>query len=124
MPKPLAIVTGLFLAGLAALPLQAAELVMVQRPGCHWCQQWNEEIGISYHKTEEARRAPLRRVEISALPDDIDFASKPVFTPTFVLVEDGQELGRIEGYPGAHFFWPMLDQLLDAHPEATRPGGS
>lgn len=124
MPPRFAFVTGLFLAVLAALPLGAAELVMVERPGCHWCQQWHEEIGVSFHKTDESRRAPLRRVQISALPDNVEFSSKPVFTPTFVLVEDGRELGRIEGYPGEHFFWPMLDQLLDAHPDATTPGGS
>jgi hypothetical protein len=35
-----------------------------------------------------------------------------VFTPTFVLVEDGTEAGRIEGYPGEDFFWPLLAKLI------------
>ncbi|KZY37995.1 hypothetical protein A3731_14440 [Roseovarius sp. HI0049] len=124
MPFRLVFVTALLLAAAAALPLRAAELVMVEQPGCHWCQLWHEEIGVSYAKTEEASRAPLRRVRIGDLPPDIDFATTPVFTPTFVLVHDGAELGRIEGYPGAHFFWPMLTQLLDAHPGATGQDGS
>ena len=34
------------------------------------------------------------------------------YTPTFVLVEDGQEKARIEGYPGEFFFWPRLENLL------------
>ena len=106
----------------AALPTQAAELLMVEQPGCHWCQMWNKEVGVAYPAAEESRRARLRRVQISALPEDVAFASPPVFTPTFVLVDEGRELGRIEGYPGAHFFWPMLTQLLDAHPDATVPG--
>lgn len=100
-------------------PLMAAELVMVERHGCHWCERWNAEIGPAYPKTEEGARAPLRRVEIHELPDDIAFASRPVFTPTFVLVEGGQELGRIEGYAGDEFFWFLLTQLLDAHPDST-----
>lgn len=127
MPFRPVLVTAFLLAAITALPMravEAAELVMVERPGCHWCQLWHEEIGTSYDKTEEARRAPLRRVQIGDLPPDIDFATTPVYTPTFVLVDEGTELGRIEGYPGEHFFWPMLTQLLDAHPEATGRGDS
>lgn len=101
-------------------PLSAAELVMVERHGCHWCEQWTAEIGPAYPKTDEGARAPLRRVQINALPEDVVFRSRPVFTPTFVLVENGQELGRIEGYAGDEFFWFLLTQLLDAHPDATK----
>lgn len=101
-------------------PLKAAELVLVERHGCHWCERWIAEIGPAYPKTPEGARAPLRRVQITALPDDISFDSRPVFTPTFVLVEQGKELGRIEGYAGDEFFWFLLKQLLDAHPDATK----
>ena len=37
------------------------------------------------------------------------------FTPTFVLVDDGREIGRIEGYPGEDFFWGLLERLLLQH---------
>ncbi len=100
---------------LAVMPLQApaAELVMVEQTGCHWCAKWNAEISNIYPKTDEGKRAPLRRVDLRDLPDDVTFTSRPVFTPTFVLVEDGQELGRIEGYGGDEFFWFLLGRLLD-----------
>ncbi|TMM52840.1 hypothetical protein [Sulfitobacter sabulilitoris] len=100
---------------------RAAELVMVEQHGCHWCQQWDAEISHIYPKTQESRRAPLRRVQLHDLPADIAFSSPPVFTPTFVLVDAGRELGRMEGYAGADFFWPMLLRLLDTHPDATVP---
>lgn len=99
----------------------AAELIMVERDGCHWCARWNEEIAHIYPKTNEGLRAPLRRVNIDALPMDIVFATPPVFTPTFVLVDAGRELGRLEGYAGSEFFWFHLSGLLDAHPDVTRP---
>ncbi|MFU8776175.1 MAG: hypothetical protein ACNA7M_00710 [Roseovarius sp.] len=101
-------------------PLLAAELVMVERHGCHWCERWNADIAPAYPKTAEGARAPLRRVQIHELPEDIAFRNRPIFTPTFVLVEDGQELGRIEGYGGDEFFWFLLSRLLDAHPDATQ----
>jgi len=30
-------------------------------------------------------------------------------------VENGQEIGRLEGYPGEDFFWPVIAQLLSKH---------
>ena len=108
-------------ATFVATAAAAAELVMVEEAGCHWCARWNEEIGVVYHKTEEGRRAPLRRVDIHALPADLRFESRPQYTPTFVLVEDGAEIGRIEGHPGEDFFWPLLNRLLEKLPE---DGGS
>jgi hypothetical protein len=38
------------------------------------------------------------------------------FTPTFVLVDEGREIGRIEGYPGEDFFWGLLERLLQTPP--------
>ncbi len=105
---------------LISLPAVAAELVMVEQHGCHWCEKWNAEISQIYPKTDEGKRAPLRRVDLRALPDDIAFTSRPVFTPTFVLVDNGKELGRIEGYAGDEFFWFLLKKLLDAHPPETK----
>jgi hypothetical protein len=42
------------------------------------------------------------------------------FSPTFVLVEQGREIGRITGYPGADFFWGMLAELIQ---KLDRSGG-
>lgn len=103
----------------AAAQSPAAELVMVEQAGCHWCERWNAEIAPAYPNTAEGARAPLRRVDLRDLPEDISFASTPVFTPTFVLVDAGQELARLEGYAGDEFFWFLLGQMLDAHPAAT-----
>ena len=113
-------IAGLFTALLAATfalatPARALELVMVEQEGCVYCEQWNEEIGPIYPKTAEGRFAPLRRVDLYEMDaSHITFARDVNFTPTFVLVEDGKELTRLEGYPGDDFFWPMLDRMLTA----------
>lgn len=118
--RTVVIVLGL-LAALAA-PLRAGELVMFDEPGCIWCARWTEEIGPIYSKTAEGKLAPLRRMDIRApRPDDLK-AIKPVrFTPTFVLVHDGQEIGRIEGYPGEDFFWGLLGKMLRDLPQDDLP---
>ena len=97
------------------LPLaaQALELVMYDRAGCVWCDRWERDIGRIYGKTEEASRAPLRRVDIrSQHRSGISLQEPVVYTPTFVVSADGVELGRITGYQGEDMFWGVLDDLL------------
>ncbi|MCV2868756.1 thioredoxin family protein [Defluviimonas sp. WL0002] len=100
---------------LSALPTGATEfaLLMFEQPGCMYCARWNEEIAPEYPLTAEGRAAPLQRLDLRGpLPQGIQIVSHPIFTPTFVLVADGVEAGRIEGYPGEDFFWPMLGAML------------
>lgn len=94
-------------------PARAAELVMFERAGCVWCERFNAEIGRIYDKTDEGAKAKLRRVDLGqAMPADLSQIKAAPFTPTFVLIEDGKEIGRIEGYPGENFFFGYLDNLL------------
>ncbi len=97
----------------AARTVHAAELVMFESPFCEWCEAWDQDVGVVYHKTEEGRLAPLRRVERYApLPADLEAVGAVVYTPTFVLVDGGREIGRITGYPGEDHFWGLLGVLL------------
>ena len=93
--------------------LRAAELLMFEQAGCYWCKVWDEEVGVAYPKTSEGQLAPLRRLDIHArLPDELAGLAPGRFTPTFVVWHEGREIGRIQGYPGGHFFWPMLQDIL------------
>ena len=93
--------------------VHAAELVMYEQAACPWCERFDEEIGAIYDKTDEGRRAPLRRVDIHAKPPaDLSHIKSGRFTPTFVLIDEGREIGRIRGYPGDEFFWGLIGDLL------------
>jgi thioredoxin-related protein len=88
-------------------------LLMFEQPGCQYCAQWNADVAPEYPLTDEGRAAPLERVQLrDPLAEGITLRSPPVFTPTFVLLRDGTEVGRIEGYPGEDFFWGLLGQLI------------
>lgn len=112
--RSLSILFSALAAGmLAASSVRAAELLMLEQPGCVWCAKFNEEIAPAYPKTAEGSRAPLRRVDITEdWPDDLAGIARERFTPTFVLIDEGEEVGRIRGYPGDEFFWYLLDQLI------------
>ena len=92
---------------------RAAELVMFEQAGCAWCEAFDREIAPIYGKTEEGRRAPLRRVDIAQnLPPVLAYLEVERLTPLFVLVDRGHEIGRIRGYPGEDHFWGLLGVLM------------
>ena len=89
-------------------------LLMLDSVGCAYCEMWTREVGDAYHKTSEGRQAPLLRQSIrDDLPEGIVLDGAAVFTPTFILLVDGQEINRITGYPGEDFFWWMLEVMLE-----------
>jgi hypothetical protein len=99
----------------------AAELIMLEEDGCPWCEQWREDIGGIYPVTDEGKIAPLRVVNIhDPLPKDLSFLVKGGYTPTFVLVDKGKEIGRIRGYPGESFFWGLLSVIIEKLPKADK----
>ncbi len=110
----ISLVTAALLATGIALPAAAElRLVMFEEKGCTYCEMWDRQIAPIYPKTPEGRAAPLQRVDVNAtVPADLRLESRPRFTPTFVLVRDGVELGRVEGYPGEAFFWGLLGMML------------
>ena len=94
---------------------------MFEQQACEWCEIWHAEIGPIYPRTPEGKRAPLRQVDIfDPLPDDLNHIAPGRFTPTFVLIEDGREIGRIRGYPGEDFFWGLLGAMIE---QLDRPDG-
>ncbi len=115
----------LLLSIAASFPAVAAEFVMFERAGCPYCARWNREIAPIYPKTAEGKRAPLRRVDIDA-PRPADLAGIPniVYTPTFVLIEDGKEIGRIVGYGGDEIFWSLLAEIFAKFDRMKQPSAA
>ncbi len=102
------------------LPASALELVMFERSGCVWCLRWDKEVSAGYLASPEGQRAPLRRVSLDrgnagARPGDMALTPPVFYTPTFVLIDNGRELGRITGYTDNATFWGLLERILPDH---------
>ena len=96
-----------------AAPVQ---LLMVRRDGCHFCTQFEQQIAPGYPHSAEGRLAPLLRVNADGpWPDGLALARTPYLTPTFILIQNGSETGRLEGYAGSEFFYPLLNKMLASH---------
>ena len=86
---------------------------MYRQPGCPYCLTWDRVVGPAYPRSDLGKQAPVRMVDLKQ-PDQprVELAGRVVYTPTFVLIDGGREVGRIEGYPGEDFFWARLEKLV------------
>jgi len=106
----LALVGGGALSG--AAELSGNQLIMVTASNCPWCEAFEDEVGTGYPKTAEAKILPLRRHDIyDSTPPDMAGLVPATMTPTFIIIRDGAEVGRIIGYPGAELFWWRLSEF-------------
>jgi thioredoxin-related protein len=87
-------------------------LVMVDRADCHYCRKWDREVMAGYIASEEGRRAPL----VKRQQGHRDLAAAGFggigFTPTFILLDRGVEVGRIIGYGGPDHFWGEMSRVM------------
>ena len=116
--RALKILTFLLSTVLATTVFAETRLMMVEEEGCPWCERWHSEVGDVYERTEEGKAAPIWFVDINdPFPEGLTVTTQPHFTPTFILLVDGIEVDRIEGYPGEGFFWGLLGMMLANLPQ-------
>lgn len=116
--RRIAFVATMLLSALCTRPVAAAELVVFVLDACAPCALFERQIGRIYARTEEGRRAPLRRVDFEAQTSaDLAFLAPAEVAPTFVLVDNGAEIGRFSGYASDELFWLSLNALLNRLPD-------
>ena len=99
-------------ASVSATPASALELVFFWRPGCVYCLRFEKDVAPIYEKSEEGRRAPLRAFDLSKGAPPYALTTPVRYTPTFVLVDKGAEIGRITGFINDDMFWGVLGKML------------
>ncbi len=111
----LMVVTFLFVGGSSAkAQSERDQLLMITSSSCPWCEAFEEEVGSIYGQTEEAAFLPLRRHDFfDLMPNDLEQITPATMTPTFIILSDGIEIGRIVGYPGAELFWWRLSEFIE-----------
>ena len=102
----------LFLMGTTASG-HALELIYVASKSCTYCAKFNREVAAEYSATGEGRVAPMRRVSaFKKWPEDLAGIKQTPFTPAFIVVSNGREVGRFYGYVGRNEFYSRLDSLI------------
>lgn len=91
----------------------AAELFVIEHSRCPACIRFHATVGGEYASTPQSRLAPLRRVMLDQ--GDRPAALKGTMirgTPTFILMDGDQLIGRFDGFRDPEDFWSRLDALL------------
>lgn len=116
----LAALAGRSLAAAAPTPAGAAtdasriEIVVLEAPGCIYCDIFRSDVKPAYEASPTARTAPLRFIDLNdEAADKLDLTGGPVdIVPTFVVMKDHKEVARIPGYVGRENFFRTLNTLL------------
>lgn len=74
-------------------------------------------MGPVYPLTPQGQQAPLRMIDLDARKNASvaePALERPVrYSPTFVLLRDGREVGRITGYMDDAMFWGVFSKMLE-----------
>ncbi|MDX2258463.1 MAG: hypothetical protein NW205_06045 [Hyphomicrobiaceae bacterium] len=100
---------------LAASPRQAPtrELVVLEMPGCIYCGIFRRDVLPAYKASLRAGELPIRFIDINdRAAGDIGLAAPVDIIPTFVILENNEELGRIPGYVGPETFFHAVNHIL------------
>ena len=89
-------------------------MIMITDKNCIFCIVWEKEIGKIYPKTDIGKKYPIERLEIKDIrPNNRFNIEKSSVTPTFIVIKDDKEKGRIYGYSNPEMFWWRIDEILE-----------
>ena len=114
--RSLLLSVSIFIASLSFATEENAhkELIFITSEYCPFCKAWEQDIGSLYHRTTYAKQAPLRRIDITEVEFELsEIMEEVVGTPTFLIFQNGHEIGRIEGYQSAEIFFWALSEYID-----------
>ena len=93
------------------------ELIVLEAPGCIYCTIFRRDVLPSYQASERARSVPVRFFDVndSAL-EQLGLDGPINIVPTFVVLKNNKEIGRIPGYVGPENFYHTINYLLSTVP--------
>lgn len=98
---------------LASDPAQrsAVQLLVVEAKGCAYCDVFREVVAPRYLASPRSARVPLRYVDVNDI-DALGLEAPVTVVPTFLVLREKREIGRLAGYFGTENFFRVLDRLL------------
>jgi thioredoxin-related protein len=93
------------------------QLVVMEAEGCIYCTVFRRDVLPSYEESERGKDMPVRFIDVNDVAKAGIELSQPIdILPTFVVVKDNHEVGRIPGYVGPEDFFHSINYLLSSSP--------
>jgi hypothetical protein len=85
------------------------EVIVFEIGGCKYCVAFRDNLGARYLSSTTNKAAPLRYVDIGQLdPTNFQLRADITTVPTIVVLQDGREVDRVEGYPLRDVLFEMV----------------
>lgn len=85
------------------------EVIVFEIGGCQYCTAFRDNLGARYLASTTNAAAPMRYVDVGRLdPRSFQLRSDITTVPTIVLMQDGKEVDRVEGYPLSEVLFGMV----------------
>ncbi len=93
------------------------QLVVMEAPGCTYCGIFRRDVLPSYEASERAKELPVRFLDVNdTAVAELELQTSVNIVPTFIVVKDNKEIGRIPGYVGPEDFYHSINYLLSIAP--------
>lgn len=93
------------------------EIVVMEAPGCIYCTLFRRDVLPAYQASAQAKDVPIRFIDINDEAAGAVGLEQPVdIVPTFVVLKNNKEIGRIPGYTGPEAFFHTVNYLISAAP--------
>ena len=97
----------------SSIKSQTSELVVFEIEGCPYCILLRRDVLPGYMKSRRGQRVPMRFVNIFRADVSKMRLRRPLeVVPTVVLMENGEETGRISGYSGPEHFYHLISVIM------------
>ena len=99
----------------AAIPQM--ELVVLEVDGCIYCNVFRKRHLANYKASRQGKKIPIRFVNINDPAIGHLGLTQPVgIVPTFVVLQNNEEIGRIPGLVGHREFYAAIDHITKGLP--------
>jgi len=99
-----------------AAPGSNLQLVVLEVDGCIYCDVFRRRLLTAYQASKQGKKAPVRFVDINdPAIGDLGLSQPVGMVPTFIMLENNQEIGRIPGLMGQQDFFRAIDYILIGH---------
>lgn len=93
------------------------QLVVMEAEGCTYCGLFRRDVLPAYQTSVHAKDVPVRFLDVNDVEKSNLALDTPIaIVPTFVVVKDNREVGRIPGYTGPENFFHAIKYLISSAP--------
>ena len=97
----------------AEQPGENLQLVVLEAPGCDYCNLFRRYVVPAYETSPKSRTVPLKFIDMNDKAYDELGLDGPVdLVPTTILMRNNREVGRIPGYVGTENFFHAVNHLV------------